>query len=100
MNGAMQVTCERGEMTMVNFVLPHLYHKITVTPSDGPSRVEQVYDGGRTTYLHQLRAFVAAVRGTTPDFPTTADDGVATMRVVDAIYEKAEMPLRKGKPLP
>ena len=139
--------------------MPTLYHSITVTPTDGPARVEHVYGEGATTYYYQLKgtrvsacrrvsarvgtcwrasacidtcrdmpargsawqrvahrwvagaltadghraraeirggirarrrgpAFAAAVQTGAP-FPTTADDGVRNMTVIDSIYTEA-----------
>ncbi len=76
---------ERGTITAVNPVLPHLYHRFTVRTASGVRR--EIFP--RTpTYTYQLRAFLAAVRDDAP-FPTTAADGVRTMRVIDAIYRRA-----------
>ena len=55
------------------------------------TRVERVR--GDSSYTGQLRAFVERVRGGVP-MPTDARDGVRNMRVIDAIYEKAGLPLR------
>lgn len=40
------------------------------------------------TYMHQLVAFREAIVNGTP-FPTTADDGVRTMEIIDACYRAA-----------
>jgi len=45
-----------------------------------------------------LRAFVGAVRDSTP-VETDAVDAVLNMRVIDAIYEKAGLPLRPVTPV-
>jgi predicted dehydrogenase len=45
------------------------------------------------TYTHQLRAFVAALRGG-PPMPTDTTEAVANMRVIDAIYDKAGLKRR------
>lgn len=95
----MQVEGENGTLEMYNWVLPAIYHKITVKLNGQSARTEKVYGDGNTTYTYQLRAFVDAVRNGAP-FPTTAADGVANMHVIDAIYDKANMPRREGKPLP
>ena len=44
-------------------------------------------------YTHQLRAFVAAVRNHTPT-PTDPANAIANMEVIDAVYQKAGLPLR------
>jgi predicted dehydrogenase len=50
--------------------------------------IEQI--DGRTTYDHQLEAFVAAVLDG-EEQPTGGRDGVANMRVIDAVYRAAGM---------
>ena len=57
----------------------------------GVSSSERV--AGDATYTCQLRAFERAVRRGEPCI-TDAADGVANMRVIDAIYQKAGMKLR------
>jgi predicted dehydrogenase len=47
-----------------------------------------------TSYGHQLEAFVGAVRDGAP-FPTSADDAVKNMAVIDAIYRTAGLALRE-----
>ena len=81
---------ERGELRILNPVAPHLFHRLSVRSPEG-RRSERV--AGEKTYTAQLRAFVAAVREG-KELPTGAEDGVANMRVIDAIYERAGLPLR------
>jgi len=76
---------ERGELRVINPVLPQLWHRLTVKTAQG-KRSERV--AGETSYTHQLRAFVQAVQQGT-SVPTDAIDGVANMRVIDAIYTAA-----------
>jgi predicted dehydrogenase len=79
-----------GEMRVLNPIVPHFYHRLRVrTPS--ARRSERV--PGDATYTHQLRAFVAHVRGGTR-MSSDARDAVANMRIIDAVYEKAGLPLR------
>ena len=85
-----RVVGEAGELRVINFVLPQLWHRLTVQSGQG-KRVEHF--PGESSYVHQLRAFVAFVRQGTP-CPTDAADGVANMRVIDAIYEKAGLQRR------
>ena len=77
-------------LRVLNPIAPHLYHRLTVATRRGTSR-ERV--AGETTYTHQLRAFVHAVRQGV-SLPTGARDGVANMRVIDAIYREAGLSLR------
>jgi predicted dehydrogenase len=81
---------ERGEMRVFNPIAPHFYHRLTVRTAAGKT-AERV--AGDATYTHQLRAFVDAVRNGTA-LPTDAADGIANMRVIDAVYEKAGLPKR------
>ncbi len=85
-----RVVGDEGEMRVFNQVAPQFYHRLTVRTAKG-KRVERV--PGRSTYEHQLRAFADSVNHGTPVL-TSAHDGVANMRVIDRIYEKAGLPLR------
>src|SRR5579859_2588966 len=80
-----------GEMSVFNPVAPQAYHRLTVKTAKG-KRVEKL--GNRPTYLYQLEAFTdACLRG--KPFPTTADDGIVNMRVIDDIYRAAGMQPRQ-----
>ena len=81
---------ERGALTVINFTAPQLWSRFTVTV-DGRRRRERF--GGEATYVHQLRAFAAAVRGE-PANLTPPSDSVATMSLIDDIYAAAGLPLR------
>lgn len=86
-----RVVGERGELRVLNPVLPQLFHRLTVRSADG-RRVERF--GRRASYAYQLDAFVAAVRGAAP-VKTTPRDAVENMTVIDAIYRAAGLPLRR-----
>jgi predicted dehydrogenase len=85
-----RVVGDKGEMRVFNPVAPQFYHRLTVRTAEG-KRVERL--PGKSTYEHQLRAFADCVNSGTPVL-TSAADGVANMRVIDRIYEKAGLPLR------
>ncbi|KAH9834562.1 uncharacterized protein C8Q71DRAFT_769606 [Rhodofomes roseus] len=92
---------EGGTIDFFNFVMPTLYHSITVKPTGKKARVEKVYeykDGlGKewwSTYRYQLEAFVDKVRGRTPKTWSTHDDPVKQMQWVESVYAAAEMPAR------
>ncbi len=87
---AFEARGDRGTLRVVNPLAPHIGHQLSVATDSG-ERAETV--PGDTTYLHQLRAFAAAVRGSRPA-PTDAAEGVANMRLIDAVYRKAGFPLR------
>jgi len=82
-----RVQGERGELHVLNPYLPHLFHLLSVRVA-GKTRRERI--AGKSTYGHQLRAFVDAVRHGAP-IPTGADDAVANMQVIDAVYRAAGM---------
>jgi predicted dehydrogenase len=85
-----KVIGDAGTMSVFNPILPHVSHRLKVRTAGGV-RKERL--AGDATYTYQLRAFVAAVRGEAPVL-TDARDGVANMRVIDAIYEKAGLKCR------
>ena len=80
-----RVVGDEGELAVLNFVMPQLFHRLRVKTLRG-SRSERV--AGDATYTHQLRSFVRAVREGAP-FETDAADGIANMRAIDAIYRAA-----------
>jgi predicted dehydrogenase len=81
---------ERGEVRVLNPIAPHVYHRLRVRTPEG-RRTERVK--GDATYTGQLRAFARWVREGVA-MPTDAAHGVANMRVIDAIYRRAGLPLR------
>ncbi len=80
-----RVRGDRGELTVFNPIVPHLYHRLSVRTSAG-RRSERLK--GDATYTYQLRAFVSATR-TGAAIPTGPDDAVANMRVIDSVYTHA-----------
>ncbi len=79
-----------GELRVFNPIAPQFFHRLSVRTARGVRR-EQV--NGEPTYVHQLRAFVAAVREGAPVL-TSPEDAVANMDVIDAVYRRAGLPLR------
>lgn len=79
-----------GAMRVFNPIGPHFYNRLTIRTSEG-KQSERV--AGDATYTHQLRAFAAQLRGG-PAMSSDALDAVANMRVIDAIYARAGLPLR------
>jgi predicted dehydrogenase len=49
--------------------------------------------GGETSYVHQLRAFAAAIGGGDP-VPTSAAHAAVTMRLIDDAYRAAGLAVR------
>eukprot|EP00966_Prymnesium_polylepis_P016789 387483-Prymnesium_polylepis.1 len=89
-----------GTMSVFNYWTAFIYHHLRVTPADGSSeRIERVYGNGDSNFAFQLRAFVAAVRHGEP-FPTTGDDAIGNMELIDAIYEEAGLGKRESMALP
>ncbi|HVY09951.1 MAG TPA: Gfo/Idh/MocA family oxidoreductase [Mycobacteriales bacterium] len=87
---SVRVTGSRGSMSVLNFIAPQFYNRVTLVV-DGRKSRERLR--GPATYDHQLRAFIAAVRDGAPVL-TPPEDAVLTMRVIDDIYRKAGLPLR------
>jgi predicted dehydrogenase len=77
-------------MTVTNPIAPQYWSRFTVRV-DGRRRQER-FDS-EATYVHQLRAFAAAVRGE-PANRTPPADSIATMSLIDDIYTAAALPLR------
>lgn len=76
---------DAGQLRIVNPVLPQLYHRLILTTRKNRHR-EKV--SGESSYAAQLRAFATAWRdGSQP--PTSADDMVRNMSVIDAIYSRS-----------
>ncbi|KAL0954479.1 hypothetical protein HGRIS_003448 [Hohenbuehelia grisea] len=97
----LRITCERGTVEIHNFVLPHIWHSITVIPKNGHSWTEKAYKPteGRgeewwSAYRFQLEAFVDKVRGRDPRCWRTPEESIDEMRIIDEIYTKAGLPLR------
>jgi len=86
-----KVTGSRGELHILNPVAPQYFNRLTVK-SGGTRRTEKVE--GETTYTAQLRAFKAACEGKATNL-TGVDYAVRNMGVIDAIYRKAELPVRQ-----
>ncbi|MEO1062304.1 MAG: Gfo/Idh/MocA family oxidoreductase [Actinomycetota bacterium] len=87
---------DAGRMVVQNPLAPQAGHELVVEVG-GERRSETVEL--TTSYAHQLDAFVAAVRGGPPVL-TDADDAVANMAVIDAIYRAAGLPVRGAERLP
>jgi len=87
----LRITGDGGEIRVLNYVMPHGYHRLTVRAGGTTSR-EHV--PGEASYTHQLRAFLASVRDGAPVL-TTPRDAVRTMRVIDDVYRAAGLAPRR-----
>jgi predicted dehydrogenase len=84
---AARVTGDRGQLSVLNPFAPQAASWLTVR-SGGTRRHE--IPARRPTYDYQLDAFCDAVLRGRP-VATTADDAVANMTVIDAVYRAANM---------
>ncbi len=82
---------ESGSIDVFNFVAPQIFNWVRVSTKDGTRR-ERI--SGPASYTAQLRAVVDAVGDGTP-LPTEGEDSIANMRVIDAIYGAAGLPMRR-----
>lgn len=82
----LRVTGEHGRMLATNPLAPQNGDSMLIVDLGG--RVSYESADPSSTYSHQLAAFRDAVVDGTP-FPTTADDGVRNMEIVDACYRAA-----------
>ena len=89
-NATFMARGERGEIRVINPIAPQRGHQLIVKTGAG-EKTETV--PGDTTFTHQLRAFVKAVRGEAK-FPTDGAEGIINMRVIDDVYRAAGLPPR------
>ena len=90
---AARVRGDRGQLHVVNFVAPHVFHLVRLTVG---GRTRRFRVRGDSTYRYQLQAFTSAVLGGTP-LLTPGSDAVVTMGLIDDAYRAAGLPLR-GEP--
>ncbi|MGV0714076.1 Gfo/Idh/MocA family oxidoreductase [Mycolicibacterium sp. XJ662] len=88
---AVRVVGDRGELRVINPVLPHVFLRFSVR-AGGVSRVERF--SRRASYAYQLDAFAAAVLRGEP-VKTPPEDAIENMTVIDSIYRAAGLPLRE-----
>ena len=88
---SMKAIGENGTLKVLNPLGPHAVHRLSLRLKN--RRSSETF-GKRPTYAYQLDAFTDAVLHGKP-FPTTADDAVKNMTVIDAIYRAAGLPLRR-----
>jgi len=85
-----RVTGTQGEMYVINPILPQVWHRLTLRTKEGKRSIRVERD---PTYSCQLEAFAQAIRSGEP-MPTDAEQGVRNMRVIDAVYRAAGLPVR------
>ncbi|KAK9708026.1 hypothetical protein K7432_009867 [Basidiobolus ranarum] len=89
---------EEGEASISAFVLPHMYHTITVKYSNtGETKYEKIYEEGRSSYQYSLKAFASKIRGLPTNYWYPFAKSIGNAVSVDMVYEAANMKLR-GKP--
>jgi len=114
------IQTDSAEILFTNFVGPWVGGSITITPltrdastgqikSRGKATVQKVFTGGDqwsreenggnaqawwTTYRYQLEAFVRQIKGGYKGPWVSLDESVKVMEIIDAVYEKAGLPLR------
>lgn len=98
---SVRAVCERGSIEIFNYVMPVIYHSITVRPDGKVPRTEKAYtfEGGKgeewwTTYRYQLEAFVDKVKGRTPQTWMSPEDSIANMEWIEKIYEESGLESR------
>jgi predicted dehydrogenase len=79
-----------GKLHVINPYHPHWFHWLTVKGSMGARRQ---HVRGENIYALQLRAFAQAIRAEIK-LNTDPADAICNMRVIDAIYESANLKLR------
>ena len=79
-------------MRVLNPYFPQFGHRLLIK-SSSRTAVEHVARQP-STYACQLRAFTAAALRRQPP-PTNVDDAVSNMRVIDACYRAAGLPVRE-----
>jgi predicted dehydrogenase len=87
---ALRAEGSAGEMRVLNPLAPQFYHSLKIIR---PGRTTRERISGDATYTCQLRAFAEHVRGGKP-MSSDARDAINNMRVIDAIYRAAGLPVR------
>jgi predicted dehydrogenase len=86
----LKVEGEAGSLHVFSPFQPHWFHWLSV---QGVKGKYSGYVRGKNSYALQLRAFARAIREGMK-LNTDPTDGIGNMRVIDAIYEKANLKLR------
>nr|GAT50766.1 NAD binding rossmann fold oxidoreductase [Mycena chlorophos] len=95
-----KITCEKGEIYLMNYLLPNHYHFITIKTADGKQRTEKAYtfpalgEPWWSTYRYQLEAFVNKVKGRPVHHWVSKEDSIANMQAIESIYTKSGLGIR------
>jgi predicted dehydrogenase len=84
----LHVICRDGLVHLDNFIFPHRGRLVATRDQRGGVVVADEEGDGETTYVHQLRAFAAAIVSGDP-IPTSAEHAAVTMRLIDDAYRAA-----------
>ena len=86
----LEIQGDAGRLQVINPYHPHWFHWLTVQSAAGTRRK---HIRGENAYTLQLRAFAHAIHGKMR-LNTDPADATGNMRLIDAIYEKANLKLR------
>ncbi|KAI0749758.1 NAD binding Rossmann fold oxidoreductase [Daedaleopsis nitida] len=97
---SIEIETEHAKIYFYNFMMPHLYHYITIYDKrTKQTTTKKFYSGGPqwgqrgetwwSTYRYQLEAFVDKVRGREPVHWVTFESSIAQMETIDMVYEKS-----------
>jgi predicted dehydrogenase len=90
-----KVDCEGGKLELYNFVLPTVYHYLSVEPRGKKGRVEKIYKGKEgsigeewwTTYRFQLEEFINRVKGRKVDVWMGGEESVEDIKWIEEVYK-------------
>jgi len=89
-----EVTGDKGVLKSLNPFAPHLFHTINVRSLvTGKSRSEKVAKAP-SSYAHQLDCFLGLLRGARSGSPSSAEEAIRTLDVMDSMYTKAGLRVR------
>jgi hypothetical protein len=92
-----RVDGELGTLKSLNPFAAHLFHTVRIDFKDGRVRKEKVARHP-TSYSHQLERFIALLDGRVKDSPSSPEEAIRTLEVMDSMYRKAGLRLRGGLP--
>jgi len=81
-----------GGVRLVNFLFPFVFHSLEIEVPGEPMREKRHYEDGRTTFEHQMDAFVATVQEGT-SFATDGKNAIANAAVAADVLRALEVSL-------